>query len=92
MVSKQTTMTMTTKTEENNFAVEWPAGMKWAQHQSQVLLSINVQDMKYYRVQLAPDHLFFLGVSKDGQRVYEINNAPLAGPVNTKKSGQKLST
>ena len=48
--------------------------------------------MKYYRVQLAPSHLFFLGVSKDGQRIFEMNNLPLAGAVNTKKSGQKLST
>lgn len=33
-----------------SFETEWPVGMKWAQHQNQVLLSINVQAMKYYRV------------------------------------------
>ena len=74
------------------FETEWPVNMKWAQHQHQVLLAINVQDMKYYRVQLAPKNLFFLGVSKDGSKVFEMDNLPLAGLVNTKKSGQKLST
>lgn len=48
--------------------------------------------MKYYRVQLAAKNLFFLGVSKDGSKVFEMDNLPLAGLVNTKKSGQKLST
>ena len=48
--------------------------------------------MKYYRVQVSPSHLFFLGVSCDGSKIFEINNLALGGPVNTKKSGQKLST
>lgn len=48
--------------------------------------------MKYYRVQVSDTHLFFLGVASDGQKIFEINNVRLGGPVNTKKSGQKLST
>ena len=48
--------------------------------------------MKYYRVQVSETKLFFIGVSSDGQKIYEMNNLPLAGTVNTKKSGQKLST
>jgi len=66
--------------------------MKWAQHQHQVLLQINVQGMKYYRVQISATNLFFLGVSQDGQKIFELNNLTLGGKVNTKKSGQKLST
>ena len=66
--------------------------MKWAQHQNQVLLSINVQAMKYYRVQLSARTLFFLGVSQDGQKIFELDNLPLTGIVDTKNSGQKLST
>ena len=70
-----------------DFETEFPLVMKWAQHQHQVLLSINVQAMKYYRVQVSPTNLFFLGVSQDGHKIFEINNLPLGGPVNTKKSG-----
>ena len=36
--------------------------------------------------------MFFLGVSKDGQTIYEINNAKLASKVDSDNSGQKLST
>ena len=57
--------------------------MKWAQHQHQVLFSINVQQMKYFRVQVSATNLFFLGVSSDGQTVFEINNLPLGGLVST---------
>lgn len=92
MVSKAPKTTQAASLTDTTFPTEWPSGMKWAQHQGQVLLSINVQDMKYYRVQLAEKNLFFLGVSKDGAKIFEINNARLAGLVNTKKSGQKLST